>query len=97
MCSRERPRRCEQSPPLLPALAPRAADERTANRTAAVVRAAICVRLACLGIELDEVRNSLGQATISRENSRCAVQVLRSQEDEQIARHPWALVPRKGA
>ena len=57
----------------------------------AVVRAAICVRLACLGIELDEARNSLGQATISRKSSRCAVQVLRSQEDEQIARHTAAL------
>ena len=57
----------------------------------AVVRAAICARLACLGVELGEARNGLAAGTISRVGSRCEVQVLPSKEDEQIARHTAAL------
>ncbi len=55
------------------------------------VRAAICARLACLGVELDTARNLRGLGRVSRDGSSCAVQVLPSQEDEQIARHTWAL------
>jgi len=55
------------------------------------VRAEVCARLAFLGVELDEARNKHGLALVSRDSSRCAVQVLPSQEDEQIARHTWAL------
>jgi len=56
-----------------------------------LVRAAICARLSGLGVELDEGRNRLGRGSIGRAGSRCEVQVLASQEDEQIARHAWSL------
>jgi acetate kinase len=62
----------------------------------AQVRAAICSRLGGIGVALDDARNNdphrqLG-VPISRDASRCAVRVLPSQEDEQIARHAWALL-----
>ena len=55
------------------------------------VRAEVCARLSSLGVELDEARNLQGLGVVSRDASRCAVQVLPSQEDAQIARHTWAL------
>jgi acetate kinase len=55
------------------------------------VRAEVCARLSSLGVELDAARNQLGLGLVSRDASRCAVQVLPSEEDEQIARHTWAL------
>jgi acetate kinase len=57
----------------------------------AAVRSRICAALACLGVELHERRNQVGRGLIGSDASRCAVQVLPSQEDEQIARHTWAL------
>ncbi len=59
----------------------------------APVRAAICSGLSWLGIRLDESRNRAATNPIGDGASRCSVQVLASQEDEQIARHTWALVP----
>ncbi|MBC7732265.1 MAG: acetate/propionate family kinase [Bacteriovorax sp.] len=57
------------------------------------VRAAICSGLSWTGISLDEVRNrDVSNALISAGASRCQVLVLVSQEDEQIARHTWALL-----
>ena len=44
----------------------------------ALVRAKICSGLSWIGVSLDA--------------SRCEVRVLASQEDEQIARHAWALL-----
>lgn len=55
------------------------------------VRAEVCARLSSLGVELDEARNKRGFGLVTRDSSPCAVQVLPSQEDEQIARHTWAL------
>jgi acetate kinase len=55
------------------------------------VRSEVCARLSSLGVELHEARNRRGLGLVSRDSSRCAVQVLPSQEDEQIARHTWAL------
>jgi acetate kinase len=60
----------------------------------AETRAAICDGLSWLGVSLDPARNQSGQNPISDPASRCAVRVLPSQEDEQIARHTWALFPR---
>ncbi len=60
----------------------------------AVVRASICDGLSWIGISLDEARNLSASDFISDAASRCRVQVLPSQEDEQIARHTWALVQR---
>jgi acetate kinase len=59
------------------------------------VRAKVCARLSSLGVELDAARNQHGLGLVSRDASRCAVRVLPSQEDEQIARHTWALCGRK--
>jgi len=57
-------------------------------------RTAICGGLSWLGVSLDPAQNRAGENPISDRASRCAVHVLLSQEDEQIARHTWALFPR---
>jgi acetate kinase len=57
----------------------------------AQVRAAVCARLSSLGVELDDTLNQKGLGPMTGSTSRCAVQVLPSQEDEQIARHTRAL------
>jgi acetate kinase len=57
----------------------------------APVRTAICARLASLGVVLDAESNRRGTGRVSADASRCTVQVLPSQEDEQIARHARAL------
>jgi acetate kinase len=57
-------------------------------------RAAICDGLSWLGVSLDEARNRSADSQINDSRSRSAVYVLPSQEDEQIARHTWALFPR---
>ena len=60
------------------------------------VRAEICAGLSWLGVSLDEARNRAADNPINDSASCCAVQVLASQEDQQIARHMWALFPRRG-
>jgi acetate kinase len=57
-------------------------------------RAAICAGLSWIGVSLDDARNRTANNPISDAASRCPVLVLASQEDEQIARHTWALFPR---
>ena len=57
----------------------------------AEVRAAICGGLSWIGVSLDQVRNQSASNPINSPASRCSVQVLASQEDEQIARHTWAV------
>ena len=57
-------------------------------------RAAICGGLSWIGVSLDEARNRSANNPINDPASRCPVFVLTSQEDEQIARHTWALFPR---
>ncbi|MDQ6638219.1 MAG: acetate/propionate family kinase [Pseudomonadota bacterium] len=57
------------------------------------VRSAICAGLAWAGIRLDESRNRASNGgLISEPSSSCAVHVLASQEDEQIARHAAVLL-----
>ena len=58
------------------------------------VRAAICEGLGWCGIGLDDARNRAPINPISDPKSLCAIQVLASREDEQIARHTWKLVAR---
>ncbi len=58
----------------------------------AQVRAAICAGLSWIGVSLDDARNRCASNAINDGASRCSVQVLASQEDEQIARHTWALL-----
>ncbi len=55
------------------------------------VRAAICGGLSWLGVSLDEAKNASANNLVNCPASRCSVLVLPSQEDEQIARHTWAL------
>ncbi len=57
----------------------------------AEVRAEICAGLAWSGVSLDASRNRAVSNPVSDDASRCQVRVLASQEDEQIARHAWAL------
>jgi acetate kinase len=57
----------------------------------AVVRATICSGLSWIGVSLDAARNGAGENPINDSVSRCAVRVLPSQEDEEIARHTWRL------
>ena len=58
------------------------------------VRAAICRGLSWIGVSLDEARNASANNPINDSASRCCVRVLSSQEDEQIARHTSALLPK---
>ncbi len=58
----------------------------------AEVRGAICSGLSWIGVSLDQARNLSASNPISDPASRCAVLVLSSQEDEQIARHTSALL-----
>ena len=55
------------------------------------VRASICEGLSWAGISLDDARNRASNCSINSMASRVLVQVLASQEDEQIARHTSAL------
>ncbi len=61
----------------------------------AAARAAICSGLSWAGIGLDPARNRSAINPINDQASRCQVYVLASQEDEQIARHTWALTHRR--
>jgi len=61
----------------------------------AEVRAAICGGLSWIGLRLDQARNRSAGNPLSAAASRCLVRVIASQEDEQIARHTWALLQQK--
>ncbi len=56
------------------------------------VRAAICVGLSWAGIGVDPDRNRAGESLLSDPESQCAVRIVRSEEDEQIARHSWSFL-----
>jgi acetate kinase len=58
-------------------------------------RAAICGGLSWLGVRLDPAWNRSVENPISESASRCAVHVMPSQEDEQIARHTRKLFARR--
>lgn len=59
------------------------------------VRASICVGLSWLGVDLDRARNQTTETPISAPTSHCAVRVIASREDEQIARHTWNLAAKR--
>jgi acetate kinase len=54
---------------------------------APAIRAAVCARLAWLGIKLDETANTANAARISTPDSRVAVHVIATNEEAMIARH----------
>ncbi len=61
----------------------------------ALVRTEVCKGLSWIGVTLDASRNGTAgnpPGAIHDGASRCRIQVLASQEDEQIARHTWALL-----
>jgi acetate kinase len=58
---------------------------------AAPVRAAICRRLAWLGLELDEAANTVHGARITLPASRVSAWVIPTDEEAVIARHAWEL------
>ncbi len=58
----------------------------------AAVRASICAGLAWNGVLLDDARNKEASNPISASRSRCAISVLPSREDEEIARHTLAVL-----
>ncbi len=57
----------------------------------AAIRAAVCERLAWLGVALDPAANAAGQGRISAGSSRVAVWVVPTDEEAVIARHTQAL------
>lgn len=57
------------------------------------LRAQICEGLAWTGMALDSELNQSNSDLISTTESICAVRVFPSQEDEEIARHTWQLIP----
>ena len=61
----------------------------------AAVRAAICAHLGWIGVELDPTHNQSATNPIGAGGSRCAVLILPSREDEEIARQAWALCSRQ--
>jgi len=63
----------------------------------AEVRATICSGLAWMGVSLEDMRNPDKTNAINRLASHRAVRVLPAQEDEEIARHTWTLLPHAAA
>jgi acetate kinase len=59
------------------------------------VRAAICRGLSWIGVSLGEGRRAAANNPVNDPTSRSCVRVLSSQEDEQIARHTWAMLPKR--
>ena len=56
------------------------------------VREVVCAGLSWLGVNLDAERNRLSKTVISSEQAKCAVRVIRTKEEEQIARHVCTLM-----
>jgi acetate kinase len=54
---------------------------------APAIRAAVCERLAWLGVQLDIAANNLNAACISTPESRISVHVIATNEEAMIARH----------
>ncbi|ATB40643.1 acetate kinase [Cystobacter fuscus] len=57
-----------------------------------IVRQRVCAMLGHLGLVLDDARNRDGQGVISAPGSRGTIQLLPSEEEEQIARHTRRLM-----
>jgi acetate kinase len=64
---------------------------------APAIRAAVCARLAWLGVTLDPAANEAGAALISQPGSRVEVRVIATDEEAMIARHTKTVVERTAA
>jgi acetate kinase len=62
------------------------------GENAASLRAAVCERLAWLGLELDAGANAKGGPRISAPDSRVSAWVIPTNEELMIADHAWALI-----
>lgn len=62
------------------------------GENSAAVRALLAKKLAWLGAELDPAANDAGETRISTPGSRTALFILRTDEEQMIARHTLALV-----
>lgn len=63
---------------------------------AAPVRAAVCERLAWLGVRFDSAANIAGAGCISPSDSKVAVHVMATNEEAMIARHTQAVIQDAG-
>jgi acetate kinase len=61
---------------------------------APAIRAAICSRLAWLGVTLDPAANAAGAALVSEPSSAVDVRVIATDEEAMIARHTKTVVER---
>lgn len=61
---------------------------------AAPIRAAVCARLAWLGLRLDSAANATGAACISTPDSKVQVRVIATDEEAMIARHTQTTIHR---
>jgi acetate kinase len=64
---------------------------------ASAIRAAVCARLAWLGIDLDNAANAAGANRISTLGSKIEVRVMATDEEAMIARHTLAVLDRVAA
>jgi acetate kinase len=62
------------------------------GENSAPVRAAVCARLATLGVKLDEEANAAGRPRISTMDSKFSIWVIPTNEELMIADHAWALI-----
>lgn len=62
------------------------------GENAPTVRARICDGLGFLGIELEEKRNAVNEGVISAAASRVAVRVIRTDEEQMIARSVYRVL-----
>lgn len=62
------------------------------GENSAPLRAAVCTRLASLGVELDERANAAGGPFISTAGSKASAWVIPTNEERMIADHAWALI-----
>lgn len=62
------------------------------GENSASLRAAVCSRLAPLGVELDVAANAAGGPCISSPKSRVSVWVIPTDEERMIAEHSWNLI-----
>jgi len=67
------------------------------GENSAEIRQQICDRLDFLGLTLDDERNRNAASVISHDNSRVIVRVIRTDEDQMIARHTRRLLAAKGS
>ena len=62
------------------------------GENSAPVRAAVCARLAALGVRIDEQANATGGPCISGADSNVSVWVIPTNEELMIAEHAWTLI-----